>query len=108
MDHFALPPVQPGAHWRADGTLHSSGYTEAHARPCSAMGVTRFPKPTCFRAKSLYPVYERKPGRGPLPTLRRHLLNRKTGSCANGQILVFMTRFEVELTPDGRSTRRCS
>ncbi len=102
MDHFALPhDAMARAH--ADGTLHRNfmGYTEVRTRLLLGMGVSAISEtPDCFHQnEKAFPVYEKKLRQGELPTLRGHRLNDEDRQLRE-QILVFMTRFEVELTAE--------
>lgn len=102
MDHFALPHDQL-ALAQADGSLHRNfmGYTEVRTRVLLGMGVSAISEtPDCFHQnEKAFPVYERQLQQGVLPTLRGHLLDEEDMRLRE-QILVFMTRFEVDLTPE--------
>jgi oxygen-independent coproporphyrinogen-3 oxidase len=102
MDHFALPHDQL-ALAAADGTLHRNfmGYTEMRTRVMLGMGVSAISEtPDCFHQnEKAFPVYEKRLRQGELPTLRGHRLDEEDRALRE-QILVFMTRFAVELTPE--------
>lgn len=102
MDHFALPHDQL-ALAADDGSLHRNfmGYTEMRTRVMLGMGVSAISEtPDCFHQnEKAFPVYEKKLQQGQLPTLRGHRLDAEDRSLRE-QILVFMTRFAVELTPE--------
>jgi len=102
MDHFALPHDQL-ALAADDGSLHRNfmGYTEMRTRVMLGMGVSAISEtPDCFHQnEKAFPVYEKKLQQGQLPTLRGHLLDAEDRSLRE-QILAFMTRFAVELTPE--------
>lgn len=102
MDHFALPHDQL-ALAAADGTLHRNfmGYTEMRTRVMLGMGVSAISEtPDCFHQnEKAFPVYEKRLRQGELPTLRGHRLDGEDRALRE-QILVFMTRFTVELTPE--------
>lgn len=102
MDHFALPHDQL-ALAADDGSLHRNfmGYTEMRTRVMLGMGVSAISEtPDCFHQnEKAFPVYEKKLQQGQLPTLRGHCLDAEDRSLRE-QILVFMTRFAVELTPE--------
>ena len=101
MDHFALPHDQL-ALAANDGTLHRNfmGYTEMRTRVMLGMGVSAISEtPDCFHQnEKAFPVYEKRLRQGELPTLRGHRLDGEDRALRE-QILVFMTRFAVELTP---------
>jgi oxygen-independent coproporphyrinogen-3 oxidase len=65
------------------------------------MGVSAISEtPDCFHQnEKAFPVYEKKLQQGQLPTLRGHRLDAEDRSLRE-QILAFMTRFAVELTPE--------
>ncbi|MFN7625019.1 MAG: radical SAM protein, partial [Acidobacteriota bacterium] len=102
MDHFALPHDQL-ALAAADGTLHRNfmGYTEMRTRVMLVMGVSAISEtPDCFHQnEKAFPVYEKRLRQGELPTLRGHRLDEEDRALRE-QILVFMTRFAVELTAE--------
>jgi oxygen-independent coproporphyrinogen-3 oxidase len=102
MDHFALPHDQL-ALAAADGSLHRNfmGYTEMRTRVMLGMGVSAISEtPDCFHQnEKAFPVYEKKLQQGQLPTLRGHRLDHEDRALRE-QILAFMTRFMVELTPE--------
>ena len=102
MDHFALPHDQL-ALAANDGTLHRNfmGYTEMRTRVMLGMGVSAISEtPDCFHQnEKAFPVYEKRLRQGELPTLRGHRLDGEDRALRE-QILVFMTRFAVELTPE--------
>ncbi|MFN6203129.1 MAG: oxygen-independent coproporphyrinogen III oxidase [Acidobacteriota bacterium] len=102
MDHFALPHDQL-ALAAADGTLHRNfmGYTEMRTRVMLGMGVSAISEtPDCFHQnEKAFPVYEKRLRQGELPTLRGHRLDEEDRALRE-QILVFMTRFAVELTAE--------
>ena len=102
MDHFALPH-DPLAVAAADGSLHRNfmGYTEMRTRVLLGMGVSAISEtPDCFHQnEKAFPVYEKRLRQGELPTLRGHRLDAEDRSLRE-QILVFMTRFAVRLTPE--------
>ncbi|MFZ4793259.1 MAG: oxygen-independent coproporphyrinogen III oxidase [Blastocatellia bacterium] len=102
MDHFALPHDQL-ALAADDGSLHRNfmGYTEMRTRVMLGMGVSAISEtPDCFHQnEKAFPVYEKKLQQGQLPTLRGHRLDAEDRSLRE-QILAFMTRFAVELTPE--------
>ncbi|MFN0086993.1 MAG: oxygen-independent coproporphyrinogen III oxidase [Blastocatellia bacterium] len=105
MDHFAMPRDSL-ARAQAEGRLHRNfmGYTEARTRVLLGLGVSAISEtPTCFHQnEKAFPVYERQLRQGALPTLRGHLLDEEDRRLRE-QILVFMTRFEVALTPEQRA-----
>lgn len=101
MDHFALP--HDGlANAQREGTLHRNfqGYTETRTTVLLGLGVSAISEtPTCFHQnEKAFPVYERRVQYGEIPTLRGHLLNQEDRELRE-QILIFMTRFEVRLSP---------
>ncbi len=102
MDHFALPHDQL-ALAATDGRLHRNfmGYTEMRTRVMLGMGVSAISEtPDCFHQnEKAFPVYEKRLRQGELPTLRGHRLDAEDQALRE-QILVFMTRFAVALTPD--------
>lgn len=102
MDHFALPHDQL-ALAADDGSLHRNfmGYTEMRTRVMLGMGVSAISEtPDCFHQnEKAFPVYEKRLQQGELPTLRGHRLDAEDRYLRE-QILIFMTRFAVELTPE--------
>src|SRR2546423_193 len=105
MDHFALS--QDGiARAQRQGTLHRNfqGYTETRTSVLLGLGVSAISEtPTCFHQnEKAFPVYERRVREGELPTFRGHLLSKEDRELRE-QILIFMTKFEVELRDDQRT-----
>ena len=102
MDHFALPDDGLASAQR-NGTLHRNfmGYTELRTQVLLGLGVSAISEtPTCFHQnEKAFPVYERRVQQGEVPTLRGHLLSEEDHRLRE-QILMFMTRFEVELKPE--------
>ena len=84
------------------GTLHRNfqGYTEKRTRVLLGLGVSSISEtPTCFHQnEKAFPVYERRVSQGEIPTFRGHLLSEEDRQLRE-QILIFMTRFEVDLLP---------
>ena len=105
MDHFALPH-DALARAQAAGELHRNfmGYTEFRTQVMLGLGVSAISEaPTCFHQnEKAFPLYERRVSQGALPTLRGHRLDEEDRRLRE-QILEFMTKFEVRLTPEQRA-----
>lgn len=99
MDHFALPN-DPLAIADRKLSLHRNfmGYTEERTNVLLGLGVSAISEtPGCFHQnEKALPIYERKIEAGETATLRGHLLS-KEDKVRREQILMFMTRWQVEL-----------
>jgi len=108
MDHFALPH-DGMAEAQRKGTLHRNfqGYTEKRTQVLLGLGVSAISEtPTCFHQnEKTFPVYERRIQSGEIATFRGHLLSEEDRRLRE-QILVFMTRFKVDLQPEQRDDAR--
>ena len=83
------------------------GYTERRTTALLGLGVSAISEtPDCYHQnEKVITVYERRVQQGEIPTLRGHLLSRRTIGARRDKILALMTTFRVRARR-GRARRR--